>query len=202
MLTLKTNLKKSASDTLEIPAILRRDGPAVKVNPDAEVIKAAKVTITTVPQGMTAKKAAKEKAKKEKLPVPAPKTVKPIPTKGPTPEQNAKDAASEIAKAKKPTKKQTAADDAVKSVAKPKSKMPPVGKLAYDWTANEALAKSGKLPNLGPWKSYDVHMKNARELCGKGDFKAAEEIMGGHRNTAKNRDDFYNLLKLYIKAKS
>jgi hypothetical protein len=192
MLSLKTNLKKSASDPLEIPAILRRDGPAVKTNPDAAVIKAAKVTITTVPPGLTAAKV--EKAAKKTA---AKKSTK------------ARVIAKEIEEAKKPepkkpTKKQVAADDAVKSVAekpKAKSKMPPVGKLAYDWAAAETLAKAGKPFPLGPWKSYDGHMKEARELALKGDFDGAEKIMSGHRNVAANRDQYYGLIRTYIKAK-
>jgi hypothetical protein len=187
---IKTLIATKTADAGDIPAILRRDGPAVKTNPDAAVIKAAKVTITTVPQGMTKAKVEKAKAKEEK------KAKLPVPT-GKTARQMARTKLLQSREEKKPSKKQTLADDAVKSVAKP-----PVRKLDYDWAANEKLAQSGKLPNLGPWNSYKPHMEKARDFCAKGDFKAAQEIMGGHRNVAKNRDGFYNLLKEYIKAKS
>jgi hypothetical protein len=179
--SLVQKVTKVASDPLDIPAALKRTtGPAVKTNGDAALIKAAEHKVTKVEIGMTA-----AKAKKSKLPAGGVKSTRVLKA-DPYP---------------KPTKKQTLADDAVKSVAKPAKKAPVVRKMDYDIAANEALAKAGKPPSVGPWSSYLPHRQKALDLAVAGKYDEAEKVMSSHRNVSKNRDMIYGLIRIYIKAK-
>jgi len=75
-----------------------------------------------------------------------------------------------------------------------------VGAGAYDWTAAEADAKSGKLPKLPPFKSYDCHMADMLAFAEKGDVDGLKTYGKGFRDRLGGRANMFRFFDLLLVA--
>jgi hypothetical protein len=95
-------------------------------------------------------------------------------------------------------------------ITSPKTPAKPAGKtkgakgqrVAYDWDKAAAQAAEGKVPALPPYKSYDVHLKDVRDLASKGDAAGLREYMKGFKPAGDNqgRQRLFDYAKLCQKA--